>query len=67
MLIYKGNTVDMFPILGPIDSNEVKLSNEHLTINCFIVGCIMLFGGFFFQYFFCSPQTYNFGVISTLF
>lgn len=32
MLIYKGNTVDMFPILGPIDSNEVKLSNE-LTLN----------------------------------
>lgn len=33
MLIYKRNTVDMFPGLGPIGYNEVKLSDEHLTIN----------------------------------
>lgn len=48
MLIYKRNTVDMFPGLGPIGYNEVKLSDEHLTIDCFTVGCIILFGGFLF-------------------
>lgn len=45
----------MFPVLGPIDYNEVKLSDEHLTINCFTVCCIMLFGGFFSVQYLLSP------------
>lgn len=57
MLIYKGNTVDMFPVLRLIDYNEVKLSDEHLIINCFTVGCVMLFGGFF-QFSICSPLAF---------
>lgn len=50
MLIYKGNTIDMFPGLGPIDYNEVKLSGEHLTINCFTVDCIFFWWIFSVQY-----------------